>query len=133
MSSANVKLVRSLYDAFLRGDIATIVQALTPDATWEVTGRRSDHPLLGRRHGPQGAQEFFQTLAETQEPTDFSPRDFHAADDKVFVLGHYGWKMRKTGRTIESDWIHVFTIKDGKVKAFREFTDTAKLAEAFRG
>jgi ketosteroid isomerase-like protein len=29
--------------------------------------------------------------------------------------------------------VHVFTIKGGKVTAFREFTDTAQFAEAYRG
>jgi len=29
--------------------------------------------------------------------------------------------------------VHVFTIKDGKVTDFREFTDTATFAEAYRG
>jgi ketosteroid isomerase-like protein len=132
MSDANIDKVRGLYDAFLRGDIATIIGALAPDATWEITGRRKDHPVLGRRDGQQGAQEFFRTLAETQEATDFSPRSFHSSGDKVFVMGHYGWKMRKTGRTVDSDWIHVFTLKGDKVVAFREFTDTAQFAEAVR-
>jgi len=29
--------------------------------------------------------------------------------------------------------VHVFTLKDGKVTAFREFTDTAQFAQAWRG
>ena len=33
MSNANVTLVQSLYDAFKRGDIAAIVNAVTPDST----------------------------------------------------------------------------------------------------
>jgi ketosteroid isomerase-like protein len=32
-----------------------------------------------------------------------------------------------------SDWVHIFTIAGGKVTAFREFLDTARAAEAFRG
>jgi hypothetical protein len=48
-------------------------------------------------------------------------------------MGHYAWTIKKTGRKVAADWIHVFTIKDGKVTAFREFTDTAQFAEAFRG
>ena len=40
--------------------------------------------------------------------------------------------MRKTGRSVASDWVHIFTVRDGKVVAFREFTDTAQFAEAFR-
>ncbi len=79
------------------------------------------------------SQEFFDTLAKTQDATEFSPREFYPSGDKVFVLGHYAWKLRKTGRTVESDFIHIFTVKGGKVVQFREFTDTAKFAEAYRG
>jgi uncharacterized protein len=49
------------------------------------------------------------------------------------VLGHYAWKIRKTGRAVASDWVHVFTLHNGKVTKFREFNDTAQFAEAYRG
>src|SRR5438067_12937559 len=124
MSNANVSFVQSLYAAFKKGDIAAIVEAIAPDAAWEVNGRREDHPLLGVRNGRSGAEEFFRTLAETQEVIDFSPRDFYSADDKVFVLGNYAWRMKKTGRTVDTKFIHVFTVKNGKVAHFLEFTDT---------
>jgi uncharacterized protein len=77
-------------------------------------------------------QKFFGIIADTQSATDFSPRDFHATGDKVFVLGHYDWTFRKTGKTVSADWVHIFTIKDGKVTSFDEFTDTAQFAEAMR-
>ena len=133
MSAANITLVQSLYAAFGRGDIATIVGAMAPDATWEVVGNPKDHPALGLRKGPKGVQEFFRTIADSQDVVSFTPRDAHAAGDMVFSFGHYAWKMRKTGKPVASDWVHVFTIKNGKVTAFREFTDTAQFAEAYRG
>ena len=39
-----IALVKSLYAAFGKGDIPTIVGAMTADATWESTGRPSDFP-----------------------------------------------------------------------------------------
>jgi ketosteroid isomerase-like protein len=132
VSNANVALVESLYAAFKRGDIPTIIAALAPDVTWEVTGRPEDYPILGRRKGPAAVQEFFRLIGELQEASEFSPREFHAAGEKVFVLGRYTWKIRKTGRSVSSDWLHVFTIKDGKAAGFQEFTDTAQFAAAYR-
>ncbi len=133
MSNANVALVQSLYAAFGRGEIATIVAAMAADVSWDVVGRKKDYPIFGAWKGPQAVQEFFRLVGEQQEASEFSPRDFHVAGDMVFVLGHYAWKLRKTGRAVSADWIHAFTIKHGKVVAFREFTDTAQFAEAFRG
>jgi ketosteroid isomerase-like protein len=33
---------------------------------------------------------------------------------------------------VSADWVHVFTVKDGKVTTFDEFTDTAQFARAMR-
>ena len=133
MSSANVTLVQSLYAAFGRGDIATILSALTADVHWHVNGRPNDFPGIGTWNGPAEVQKFFQTVAEHEDFSEFTPQEFHAADDKVFVLGRYAQTLRKTGRKVASDWCHVFTIKDGKVTSFKEFNDTAQFAEGFRG
>ena len=87
------------------------------------------------RHSARGVSEvqrFFGTVAEQQEAKVFSPQEFFSADDRVFVLGHYEWKIRRTGREVASDWVHVFTIRDGKVAKFREFNDTAQFGEAYR-
>ena len=49
------------------------------------------------------------------------------------MLGSYSLKLKKTGKPVASEWVHVFTFKDGKVTRFREHTDTAQFAEAYRG
>jgi ketosteroid isomerase-like protein len=132
MSNANIALVQSLYAAFQRGDIATIVAAAVPDIVWQVHGRPKDHPSIGVHKGPQGVQKFFGIVAETQDATAFTPREFYAAGDKVFVRGHYAWTMRKTGKPVASEWLHIFAVRDGKLLGFEEFTDTAQFAEALR-
>jgi ketosteroid isomerase-like protein len=133
MSNANIAFVQSLYAAFSKGDIATIIAGLAADVDWGVNGRRKDYPLLGSWKGSADVQKFFQGVAEHEEATEFSPREFFAAEDRVFVLGHYSWKIRKTGRAVASDWVHIFTIRNGRVAKFREFNDTAQFAEAYRG
>jgi uncharacterized protein len=132
MSNANVTLAETLYAAFKRGDIAPIIAAMADDVVWTVHGRPKDHPALGTTKTPAGVQKFFGIIADMQTATDFSPREFHATGDKVFVLGHYDWTFRKSGKTVSADWVHIFTIKGGKVTSFDEFTDTAQFAEAMR-
>jgi uncharacterized protein len=132
MSNANVSFVQSLYAAFGRGEIATIIKALTPDVDWHCIGRREDFPTFGPRRGPGQVDEFFKTVAAHLDFSEFSPREFYAVDDKVFVLGYYAMTMRKNKRKMASEWVHIFTIRDGKVVKFREFLDTAVAAEAYR-
>jgi ketosteroid isomerase-like protein len=132
MSNANIAFAQSLYAAFQRGDIATIAGAALPDTVWQTHGRTKDHPAIGVHKGPQGIQSFFGLVAETQDVAAFTPREFYAAGDKVFVRGHYAWTIRKTGKPVSAEWLHMFTVRDGKLLAFEEFTDTAAFAEAVR-
>jgi uncharacterized protein len=132
MSNANTALVQSLYAAFGRGDIATIINGLASDVDWGVNGRRNDYPLLGNWKGQGEVQKFFKLVAETENFSDFSPQDFHASGDLVLVLGHYAGSIKKTGRNFSCDWVHVFTVRGGKVTKFREYTDTAQFSEGYR-
>ena len=81
---------------------------------------------------PSDANEFFNLVGSNLEFSEFTPKDFYPVGDKVFVLGRYAMKVKKTGKAMTSDWVHIFTIADGKVKTFREFLDTARAAEAYR-
>jgi len=132
MSNPNIAMVQSLYAAFGRGDIDTIIAGASPGIDWESVGRKSDYPAFGPRKGAGEVREFFKIVAESEEFSDFSPREFYAADDKVFVLGSYSVKMKKTGKPVSCEWVHVFTFHDGKVTRWREHTDTAQFAEAYR-
>ncbi len=41
-------------------------------------------------------------------------------------------RVKATGRSYETEWAHVFTLREGKIVEFREFADSAAVAEAFR-
>jgi ketosteroid isomerase-like protein len=133
MSQTNVAFIQSMYAAFGKGDIGTILSGVTPDIDWACNGRASDFPTFGPHEGPNGVNDFFKKVAEHVNFSEFSPNEFYADGDRVFVLGHYALTAKKTGKTMASEWCHVFTFKNGKVAKFREFLDTAKAAEAYRG
>jgi ketosteroid isomerase-like protein len=64
-------------------------------------------------------------LAESETFTKFEPTEYIAEGDKVVVLGEFDVNVTATGKSYSSDWVHVMTVKDGKVTAFREYFDTA--------
>jgi uncharacterized protein len=133
MSQANIATVQSMYAAFGKGDIATIIGGLTSDIDWTCNGRPTDFPTFGNFKGQPRVGDFFKTVGEHLKFSVFSPDEFYADGDKVIVLGHYAMAMSKTGKTMASDWCHIFTFKNGKVAKFKEFLDTAQAAEAYRG
>jgi ketosteroid isomerase-like protein len=89
--------------------------------------------MLRKFNGQAGVQEFFKVLAETHDITSFTPEEFYADGDKVFVIGRYSWTMKPSGRAGSSEWLHVWTIRNGKIAGMRSLNDTALLAEAWRG
>lgn len=133
MDAANIKIVQDLYAAFGRGDVAGLVAGMTADIDWQTLGPDKDYPTFGHRKGTAAVQEFFAQVAVTEEFSEFSPREFYPSGDKVFVLGSYAGKVKKTGRPFACEWAHVFTIAGGKVSKFREYTDTAQFVAGCRG
>ncbi len=130
MSNANIELIKNLYAAFGRGDIQAVFDTVTPDVSWGMVGRPQDVPWAGIRTGRAGVGEFFRLLNETKEMRNFEPQKFVAGDDMVFVWGHYDWAMRASGASGASDFLHIYTIDNGRISSWRGHQDTAALAAA---
>ncbi|MBI3708119.1 MAG: nuclear transport factor 2 family protein [Proteobacteria bacterium] len=126
----NVALVREMYAAFARNDIAAIVERLASDIKWRLHAP-AVVPYAGERRGRAEAAEFFAVLARTDEITKFVPETFIADDAHVVVLGQAEGRARATARNWRTPWVHVWTIRDGKAVMFEDYLDSAALAAAF--
>lgn len=133
MSEANIATVQGLYAAFGRGEIDTIINGCTSDVAWTSGGQEGEFPVFGSFAGQDRVRDFFRVVFDTLEFREFSPREFYADRDKVFVLGRYAMMVKKTERPVASEWVHIFTFRGGKVSEFREFADTAVFVAAYRG
>jgi ketosteroid isomerase-like protein len=96
------------------------------------TGNRSGPqvPIAGERTGKASVGEFFTIVAKNIDFERFEPREFVAQGDKVVALGHYTGKT-PFGKRFDSDFVMVFTLRNGKVSHFQEFSDSAALNAAF--
>ena len=133
MSEArNAQMVKDAYAAFLRRDIAAILAMVDDDVQWHgVIGTEGVLPQAGLRQGRNAVAEFFGSVDATVEFEQFVPDEFIAQGDQVAVVGSYRGRAKTTGRPFETGWVMVFTIRDGKIARFREFTDSAQLVRAF--
>jgi ketosteroid isomerase-like protein len=126
----NTKLVQDAYAAFGRGDIPALLALLDPGVEWTaIVGSRI--PTSGTRHGRDGVSEFFQQLGASIDFERFEPREFIAQGDKVVTLGHYTGRSKATGRSFASDWVMIFTVRNGLLTRFMEFADSAGINQAF--
>lgn len=127
----NTQVVKQAYDKFKSGDIAGLLDLFDDDIEWELD-KAENVPFTGARRGKDQVADFFTVMGQAQHPLQFEPREFIAQGDKVVALGHYAWSVKSTDRVFESDWAEVFTVRDGKIVCFREYTDTAAGAAAYK-
>jgi uncharacterized protein len=131
-ANANLQAVQQIYDAFHQGDIDSILRALADDVEWHQPGPTDVLPWAGTRHGRAQVAQFFTAVGETLDLLQFEPREFLAQGDKVVVFGYEQALAKPTNRTFESEWVMVFTLRDGQVVRFRAYHDTAAMVIAFR-
>jgi uncharacterized protein len=131
MSEQNKAIVQQAYNNFKTGNIEALLNLMSTDVTWEVP-EMENVPFGGKKIGREGVARFFRILGESQESLRFEPNEFIAEGDKVASLGNYEWRVKANGRNFGGDFAHVFTILDGKIVAFHEYTDTAAAAAAYQ-
>lgn len=125
------QLVMQAYQHYKDHDIKGVL-ALTDDKV-EWIGPESDYiPFAGNHHGKDQVAQFFHKLELAQDVIKFEPQNFIAEGDKVAVTGIATWRVKATGQTYDSPWVHVFTIRDGKIARFEQHTHTAAAEAAYR-
>ena len=128
----NVDLIRRLYEVFGKGDINTIIDHLASQFVWRFDAP-SSVPFAGDFKTPDEVRRgFFGSLAETQKDQAVKPEEFIARDDNVVVIGRYSAVVTATNKRIDVPLVHVFTIQNGKVTRYLNFTDSATIAEAYK-
>ena len=110
-TDARVHTIRSLFDAFGRGDLASL-DLLDPECELQ------NHPAVdsGWHHGHKGAVEwaveYYQAFGRAQvEVNDFVP----VADDRMLVRYHAVAQGKRSGATVEMTGYGVFTFREGRI------------------
>jgi len=127
----NVSMVQELYASFAKRDIGSILGMLSSDVEW---GEPSNpfNPAGGTRHGHKGFLEWLNIGKQAEEILVLEPRKMLTDNDSVAVVGYMKCLAKATGKTYESDFVYVVTLRDGKIVKFQEFFDTYVAGEAFR-
>jgi uncharacterized protein len=127
-----VKLIQGLYDAFGRGDVSAILDALTDDVEWGGEASSNVAPWYGVRHGKGEVAAFFEAYGSTMDTEEFTPYVFGTNDDAVFALVRLRATSRATGRSVGMVLHHYFRFREDKVCFYRGTEDTAQVEAALR-
>jgi ketosteroid isomerase-like protein len=132
-----VETVQSLYTAFSRGDIPTILAAVHSDVEWRVNvdpqaPGAAAIALFKPRRGREGVAAFFQALATSVEIHSFQPVAFMSGGNEVAVRVLVDATVRSTGRRVRLEAMHGWVFDGaGKVTRFLDFLDTLADAAAY--
>jgi len=127
----NTNLVQKAYENFKSGNIEALLSLISDDVEWQLP-EVENIPFTGKRTGLESIGQFFAQVNEAQDVLQFEPGLYVAQGNKVAVQGHYSWRVKATGRSYESDFAHVFTLREGKIVGFQEYFDTAVAAAAYQ-
>ncbi len=129
MSSENVEVVRSMFEAYRRRDVPDLVELLHPDV--EV------HPaLVGGLEGTvyrgrDGYKQFVEDVDTAWSDFRIEIREIRDLGDTVVVLGHT-WGEGREGIVVDAPGGWVLEMRDGQVHRFRSFNTWEEALDAAR-
>jgi ketosteroid isomerase-like protein len=132
-ADTNVKTITEIYEAFGRGDVAAILDAVTDDVDWAAEAASSAAPWYGSRNGKQAVAAFFSDFGSTIETEEFIPVSFAANDTDVLTVVRFRGRSRSTGKEAAMNLHHFFRFRDGKIAYYRGTEDTALVETVLRG
>lgn len=133
MSQSNVEIMQNAYAAFARGDAPTVFAVMDPGIVWNEA---ENFPYADRNPyiGPAAIGEgIFQRLATEWDGFAVGPAEFLDAGHAVLVTGRYTGTYKATNISLDAQFAHLWRLRDGKIVAFQQYTDTAQAARVIHG
>lgn len=131
MTQEDTALIGSIYEAFGRGDVAYIAERVRQDARWDFNVTASDVPWRVPVTGAGEVPSFLRAFAEHVELEAFEPRRMIAMDHEVVVHIRIAYTVKRSGKRVDQEQLHWWTVSGGKVARLRHFEDTAQVLDAW--
>jgi len=127
---SGVKMVSDLYEAFGRDDIPAVLDGMNPDIHWHEAEGNPYMPSGEPFVGPNAIlEDLFMKLGADWDGFTVHPNSFHDAGDVVVVEARYSGIHNETGKELDAQVCHVWTLKDGKISRFQQYVNTAHLQD----
>jgi len=129
MQNLNKSIVQRLYDGFATGDMPTVLGLMDEKIAWnEAEGNKyaDGNPYIGPDAVLNGV---FARIGAEHEYFKVTDIELHTMDNnKVLATLRYDAKW-KEGKAYNAQAAHLWTLSNGKIAAFQQFTNTKLLAE----
>jgi len=126
MSQENVEIAMQIYDAFNRGDGATVLKVADPAISIEDHGVIDGRSYQGRR----GVQEFLAFQAESFRGQHAEFQTVTDAGETLVIVVRLSAEGVSSGAPVATEFIHAWEFRDGKVSRLRIFRSKSEALEA---
>jgi ketosteroid isomerase-like protein len=125
VSSENVELVRSIYEDWLRGEMA--LDRLDRDISMVES---QTLPGAASAHGIEAVRRYIESFTKHWEEIRFEPLEYIDAGEKVVVTARLVGRGKKSGVEVNRTWAYVWTLRDGKALSLVGYDDRAEALAA---
>ncbi|MFN3873949.1 MAG: nuclear transport factor 2 family protein [Ignavibacterium sp.] len=129
----DVEIVQKLYSDFAKGDVPALLQRFDPKIVWNEAENfpyADGNPYIG----PQAVLEgVFAKIGAEWEYWNLTDQTYYEAKSgEIIVTGRYKAKNKLTGKEINVQFVHMWTLNDGLVTKFQQYADTYQTVEAMK-
>ncbi len=123
----NTEIIKSAYQAFATGDIPAVLGAFDQNISWtDMEGFPTGGTYIGAEAILNGV---FMRLGTEWNDFRAVPDEFLDAGETVVALGNYFGTYKASGKSMHVPFAHVWSLRNGKVVKFVQYTDTLKVSE----
>ena len=124
----NLDIIKTLYQAFEKGEIDTILDILAANVEWHESEKL---PYGGTFIGPDAVfAGVFEKIGDQWDNFQAHVEEFIDGGDRIITLGFDRGTYKATGKSMEAPTASIWTLKNGKVIKFVQYIDTMKVWEA---
>ncbi len=126
MTTEHEELVRNIYDAYARRDLAAALSRFSPEVEFVQTDLL---PWGGSYRGIVGAQASLgKLLAHVDSRVEVE--EMFSAGDQVVAIARTRGTARASGAAFDLRAVHVWTVVEGSVLRFEAYIDTPAMLSA---
>ncbi|WP_223033135.1 ester cyclase [Hanstruepera marina] len=127
----NLAIISTAYDAFAKGDVEGVVATFSPDIVWyEAEGNpyADKNPYKGANEIVEGV--FGRVVNEWDGFKLVNIKLHEMSENQVLATLRYNGTNKATGKSIDAQVAHHWTLENGKITGFQQYADTRQLADA---
>ena len=116
MSQANVEVVQAALEASQRDDFDAFLSVIDPAIEWQPVLERLVEGAESAYRGHEGMRRFWNLYRTELEDFEVEAQELRdVGDDRVVLLGRFGWRGAASGVDVESPVGMVITVRDEKM------------------